>query len=67
MEVFIEDYLVNAREIASIGVPVFLLNTSYNQGRLPAGVVRCHEWLDILEGIRALTQRVTGRVSGVNS
>lgn len=59
MDVFIEDYMVNASEIASIGVPVFLLNTSYNQGKLPAGVVRCDDWADILEGIYGLDERDT--------
>lgn len=55
IEVFVEDYLVNAKAIAECGIPVFLLNTSYNQEELPAGITRCQNWNEILEGIRLLT------------
>ncbi|AFM39607.1 hypothetical protein Desaci_0541 [Desulfosporosinus acidiphilus SJ4] len=56
IDVFIEDYHVNAEEIAAIGVPVFLLTTSYNQNCevLPKGIKRCRNWEDIVEGIRQL-------------
>jgi uncharacterized protein len=56
IEVFIEDYHENAKQIAEIGVPVFLLTTSYNQKReeLPAGIRRCQNWKDIVNGIRNL-------------
>lgn len=56
IEVFIEDYHVNAQQIAEIGVPVFLLTTSYNQAHegLPEGITRCQNWEDIVEGIRTL-------------
>lgn len=55
MAAFIEDYMLNAKKIAESGVPVFLLNASYNQGELPNGVTRCRNWDEILAGIRGLT------------
>jgi uncharacterized HAD superfamily protein len=54
IEAFIEDYQVNAKLIAESGVPVFLLNASYNQEELPTGITRCHSWDEILEGIQAV-------------
>ena len=54
IEVFIEDYQVNAKLIAQGGVPVFLLNASYNQAELATGITRCHCWDEILEGIQSL-------------
>ncbi|MDQ7094161.1 hypothetical protein REC12_11225 [Desulfosporosinus sp. PR] len=56
IEAFIEDYHVNAEQIAKIGVPVFLLTASYNQGctGLPEAVTRCQSWQDVVEGIRRL-------------
>jgi uncharacterized protein len=54
IEAFIEDYQVNAKLIAEGGVPVFLLNASYNQEQLSTGITRCHSWNEILEGIQVL-------------
>lgn len=54
IEAFIEDYQVNAKLIAEGGVPVFLLNASYNQEELPEGITRCHSWDEILVGIQAV-------------
>jgi len=54
IEAFIEDYQVNAKLIAECGVPVFLLNASYNQEELSTGITRCHNWGEILDGIRRL-------------
>jgi len=54
IEAFIEDYQVNARLIAESGVPVFLLNASYNQQELPTGITRCQSWEEILQGIQAI-------------
>ncbi|MHB8126456.1 MAG: 5' nucleotidase, NT5C type [Desulfitobacteriaceae bacterium] len=54
MHVFVEDYLVNAKSIAQSGVPALLLNASYNQGQLPAGITRCHSWQEILQEISRL-------------
>lgn len=55
IEVFIEDYQVNAKAIAECGVPVLLLNASYNQGKqLLTGITRCQSWNEIIEGMRAV-------------
>ncbi|SHI60277.1 5' nucleotidase, NT5C type [Desulfosporosinus lacus] len=54
IEAFIEDYQVNAKLIAECGVPVFLLNASYNQEELPPGITRCHSWEEIITGIQEL-------------
>jgi len=54
IEAFIEDYQVNATMIAESGVPVFLLDTSYNQVDLSDGITRCQSWNEILEGILRL-------------
>jgi uncharacterized HAD superfamily protein len=52
LELFIEDYMVNAKAIAELEIPVLLLDTSYNQGELPKGVIRCDDWKGILEEIQ---------------
>jgi len=54
IEAFIEDYQVNAKMIAESGVPVFLLNTTYNQVDLSTGITRCQSWNEILEEIQRL-------------
>lgn len=55
IEVFIEDYQENAKLIAEYGVPVFLLDATYNQEKLPQGITRCHSWEDIIAGIRKIS------------
>lgn len=60
IEAFIEDYQVNAKLIAESGVPVFLLNASYNQEVLPEGITRCHSWDEIVEGIQAVDRKAEG-------
>jgi uncharacterized HAD superfamily protein len=55
MELFIEDYQLNARKIAASGVPVLLLDTTYNQGALPREIVRCKDWPAILQAIGEIT------------
>lgn len=57
IEVFIEDYQKNAKLIAEYGVPVFLLDASYNQEELPPGITRCHSWEDIIAGIRKINPK----------
>jgi uncharacterized HAD superfamily protein len=44
--------MVNAKAIAELEIPVLLLDTSYNQGELPKGVIRCDDWKGILEEIQ---------------
>mgnify|MGYP000846290586 FL=1 len=47
INVFVDDFMTNALEIAAIGVPVLLMNAPYNQGKLPHGVKRCFNWEEI--------------------
>jgi Uncharacterized conserved protein len=54
IEAFIEDYQVNAKSIAESGVPVLLLNASYNQEELLDGIIRCQNWDEIVQGIREI-------------
>ncbi|MHB1654259.1 MAG: 5' nucleotidase, NT5C type [Desulfitobacteriaceae bacterium] len=56
MQAFIEDHLANAKDISGLGIPVFLLATSYNQGELSPQVTRCQNWSEILQGLRHLVQ-----------
>lgn len=59
MQTFIEDHAVNAEGIARLGVPVFLLTTSYNLDKvLPDNVTRCPDWACILKGLAALTAKM---------
>ncbi|EGW39805.1 hypothetical protein [Desulfosporosinus sp. OT] len=61
IEVFIEDYQVNAKAIAECGVPVLLLNASYNQEKqLSSGITRCQSWNEILERMRAVQSKEKG-------
>ena len=61
IEVFIEDYQVNAKAIAESGIPVLLLNATYNQDKpLQTGITRCQSWKQILEGMRQLNLKEKG-------
>lgn len=61
IEVFIEDYQVNAKAIAESGVPVLLLDTTYNQEKqLPRGITRCHSWKEIIEGMQQFQPKEKG-------
>ena len=53
IKAFVEDYLENAKMMAAVGIPVFLLDADYNQGELNENVVRCYNWRDVVEGIRS--------------
>ncbi|KLU59901.1 5' nucleotidase, deoxy (pyrimidine), cytosolic type C protein (NT5C) [Peptococcaceae bacterium CEB3] len=57
LEAFVEDHLANALGISAFGVPVFLLATTYNRGKLPAGVTRCATWAEIVALLRHLACR----------
>lgn len=48
LKLFIEDYTGNAEAIAKSGIQVLLLDSTYNQGELPAGVTRCRNWMQIV-------------------
>ena len=51
--VMVEDRLENALEIwGKLQVPVFLLDTPYNQGLLPNGICRVKDWHEIIAEIK---------------
>jgi len=47
LDIFIDDFVSNALEIAAMSVPVLLLDAPYNQGKLPQGIKRCYNWEEI--------------------
>ncbi|SHN49406.1 5' nucleotidase, NT5C type [Desulfitobacterium chlororespirans] len=51
LEIFLEDFLGNAQAISEAGVPVLLLDASYNQGELSSGIIRCQDWREIVREI----------------
>lgn len=48
LELFIEDFMDNAIAISEAGVPVLLLDASYNQGECSSRIIRCDDWREIL-------------------
>lgn len=57
IDIFVDDFLTNVLEIASLGIPVLLLDAPYNQGVLPEGIIRCHSWEDILFHIEQFSKK----------
>lgn len=58
IQAFVEDHVLNAEGIAHIGVPVFLMTTSYNRDKaLPENVTRCADWEGIKEGLSVLADK----------
>lgn len=57
IDIFVEDFMTNALEIAVLGVPVLLLDSPYNQGKLPKGVTRCYNWQEIVLNIEKLIKQ----------
>jgi len=51
IELFVEDDFNNAIAIAKAGIPVLLMDASYNQGEMPAKVIRCQDWNQILKEV----------------
>jgi len=50
VQVYIEDNLDYARNVASVGIPVLLFDTPWNQTNdLPENVTRVHSWDEIVE------------------
>lgn len=54
INLFVDDFLGNALEIAALGIPVFLMDAPYNQGKLPEGVMRCCNWEELRREIARL-------------
>ncbi len=51
VDIFIEDNKKNALQISSCGVPVLLMDATYNRGKLPGLVTRVRSWREIKEHI----------------
>lgn len=47
----VEDALHNAHAVAAAGIPVYLINTPWNQGELPPKTIRVNGWNEILQHI----------------
>lgn len=56
IDVFVDDFISNSTEIASLGVPVLLMDAPYNQGHLPDGVIRCYNWNDVVMHIDRISK-----------
>jgi uncharacterized HAD superfamily protein len=61
IDVFVEDFMGNALEIAATGIPVLLLDASYNRGKTPQGVTRCRDWEEIKRYIQTLEGDLSSR------
>lgn len=53
VEVFVEDALHNAVDVAGAGIPVLLLDAPWNQGEIPSGVTRVFSWDEIVEKLNS--------------
>lgn len=51
VDIFIEDNKKNAGQISSCGIPVLLMDATYNQGKLPDSITRVHSWSEIRDYI----------------
>ncbi|MFZ5649402.1 MAG: 5' nucleotidase, NT5C type [Bacillota bacterium] len=51
VDIFIEDNKKNAEQIASCGIPVLLMDATYNRGKLPDTITRVHSWTEIRDCI----------------
>ncbi|MCL6610862.1 MAG: hypothetical protein K6T66_04890 [Peptococcaceae bacterium] len=51
VDLFIEDSLKNAIQLSSCGIPVLLMDATYNRGRIPDMVTRVYSWEEIIKYI----------------
>lgn len=49
VDIFIEDSMANARNIARLHRPVLLIDSPWNQGELPDNVRRVSGWREVME------------------
>jgi uncharacterized HAD superfamily protein len=54
IDLFIDDALHNVVDIVSVGIPVILLDTPWNQGKVPELVTRVHSWDEVREVVAKL-------------
>ncbi|MBI3627948.1 MAG: hypothetical protein HY220_04385 [Candidatus Sungbacteria bacterium] len=52
VEIFIDDSVAHALEVADTGRKVWLFNTPWNQDPIPSHITRVYSWTDVLEHIR---------------
>jgi uncharacterized HAD superfamily protein len=50
---FIDDALHFAKDVATLGIPVLLFDTPWNQGTTSPGITRVHSWKEILGILKA--------------
>lgn len=60
VDLFIEDSLKNATQVSSCGIPVLLLDATYNRGSLPSLVTRVFSWREIKDYITGNLQQSGG-------
>jgi uncharacterized HAD superfamily protein len=51
LDLLIDDELHVAKAVACLPVPVLLFDRPWNQGDLPAGILRVHTWEDVLRAV----------------
>lgn len=53
VEIFIDDAIHNAKNVATLGIPVLLLDAPWNQEKVDAPIVRVMSWEEIVEKIQS--------------
>lgn len=61
IDIFVEDFIDNALDIASLGIPVLLLDSPYNQAVLPPNIIRCYSWKEIMDNIEQYSKSLSGQ------
>lgn len=49
VEIFVDDSMDNAKNVSSVGIPVLLLNSPWNQGEVSQLVTRVNSWQEIVD------------------
>ncbi len=57
LDMFIEDYLLNAQKIAQTGTTVLLLDALYNRAKDEERIIRCQNWPEINRSVKGLAER----------
>ena len=53
VDVFVDDALHHARAVSSVGIPVLLYDTPWNQEPIDPPITRVHSWSEIVEIVNA--------------
>jgi uncharacterized HAD superfamily protein len=56
ISLMVEDSRRHAIECCSEGIPGILINKSWNQGELPAGIIRVNDWSEVVDYISSLPE-----------